>query len=63
MVHVIISVLTVSADTIEITEGIKTAAEHYGAQVIQLGEMDITGGHPTALGMEQIKQDILNNLK
>ena len=45
-----------------ITKGIKEAAGHYGAQVIQLGEMEVTGGHPTALGMEQIKEQILANL-
>lgn len=46
-----------------ITEGIKTAAEHYGAQAIKLGVIDRTGGHPTALGMKQIKEQVLAQLK
>ena len=45
------------------TDGLKTAAERYGAQVIQLHDIDKFNSHPTALGMKAIKDQVLEALK
>ena len=41
-----------------IIEGIVEAAEHYGAVAICLADIDKKKGHPSALGMEQIADQI-----
>ena len=43
----------------EIIEGIKNASERIGAESIQLEGIDKINGHPTALGMTQIKDQVL----
>ena len=42
----------------ELHEGMLAAAEHYGAVVICLANIDKKTGHPSALGMMQIAQQI-----
>lgn len=42
----------------ELHEGMLTAAEHYGAVTICLADIDKKTGHPSALGMQQIAQQI-----
>ena len=42
----------------EIAEGMKQAAEHYGAICIELEDIDKVSGHPTSLGMAQIKEQV-----
>ena len=42
----------------EITAGMIAAAEHYGATVVALENIDKQNGHPTALGMRQIMGQI-----
>ena len=46
----------------EIAEGFKEACNHYGIEFVQLESIDKMGGHPSVLGMEQIKNQILNAL-
>ncbi len=46
----------------EISNGMAEACEHYGVQYIKLTDIDKIGGHPTAKGMEQIKNEVLKNL-
>lgn len=46
----------------EIAEGIREAAEHYGVRYVKFEEIDKSQGHPTAKGMEQIKDKIKNTL-
>ena len=41
-----------------IAEGMKQAAEHYGAICIELEDIDKVSGHPTSLGMAQIKEQV-----
>jgi hypothetical protein len=42
----------------EITEGMKEVCEHYGLKTIALANIDKVNGHPTELGMEQIKDQV-----
>ena len=42
----------------EITAGLTCAAEHYGAVVVILENIDKVGGHPTVKGMKQITEQI-----
>ena len=42
----------------KITEAIKTASDRFGASYIELSAIDKTSGHPTPLGMEQIKDQV-----
>ena len=42
----------------EIAAGMQVAAEHYGATVVALENIDKQHGHPTALGMRQIMEQI-----
>lgn len=46
----------------EITLGIKNAAEHYGIDSILLRDIEKDAGHPTVLGMRQIKEQILRKI-
>lgn len=46
-----------------IAEGLLLAAAHYGATPIQLENIDKQNGHPTALGMSQIAEQIGSALK
>ncbi|MBE6535650.1 MAG: hypothetical protein E7677_03405 [Ruminococcaceae bacterium] len=46
----------------EIAAGMKNAAAHYGADVVELCNIEKISGHPTAKGMEQIKDQILDQL-
>ena len=46
----------------EIAEGFVTACEHYGVDYVILRDVDKISGHPTILGMEQIKEQILDRL-
>ena len=46
----------------EITLGIKNAAEHYGIDSILLKDIEKGAGHPTVLGMRQIKEQILRKI-
>ena len=41
-----------------ITEGMKEVCAHYGVPTIVLESIDKVNGHPTELGMEQIKEQI-----
>ena len=43
----------------EITEALALAAERAGATYVGLSGIDKVNGHPTELGMEQIKDQIL----
>lgn len=49
--------------TEEITEAMKTAADHYGIPYLMLQDIDKSYGHPTVLGMNQIKEQVLQKLK
>ena len=42
----------------EIAAGMKTAAEHYGATVVALENINKQHGHPSALGMRQILEQV-----
>ena len=42
----------------EIISGMQVAAEHYGATVVVLKNIDKQHGHPTALGMRQIMEQV-----
>lgn len=49
----------------EITIGLAQIAEHYGATVVNLKNIDKVAGHPTVLGMEQITgqvTEVLNKI-
>ena len=46
----------------EVVEGMKAAAEHYGAEIVELHDIEKISGHPTANGMIQIKDQILEQL-
>lgn len=46
----------------DITEGMVKACEHYGVQCVRPSEINKVSGHPTAEGMEQICDEILNIL-
>lgn len=39
-----------------------TACEHYGVDFVMLEDIEKKSGHPTILGMEQIKEQILDHL-
>ena len=41
-----------------ISEAVKAASEHFGTQYIELSDIDKESGHPTVLGMEQIKEQV-----
>ena len=45
-----------------IIEGMKAAAEHYGADYVELHDIEKIAGHPTVKGMVQIKDQILEKL-
>lgn len=47
----------------EISNGIVNACEYYGIGYVKLNEIDKIDGHPTVKGMQQIKDEILENLK
>ena len=46
----------------EIVEGYKEACNHYGIEFVQLENIDKMCGHPSILGMKQIKNQVLNAL-
>ena len=46
----------------EITEGMKAAAVHYGTDVVELHDVEKIANHPTVKGMEQIKDQIIEQL-
>ena len=46
----------------EISDGFKTACKKYSVEFIALENIDKNFGHPTVLGMSQIKEQVLNNL-
>jgi len=47
----------------QILEGMGVAAEHYGALMVELKNIDKNNGHPTALGMQQIADQVEAALK
>jgi len=47
----------------KLKNGFLEICEHYGVSYTALVDIDMVGGHPSAKGMEQIKNQILNNLK
>ena len=47
----------------EITNGMIEACAHYGVDCIKLKDINKTSGHPTIKGMEQIKNQIIEDLK
>ncbi|MBE6750223.1 MAG: hypothetical protein E7560_03580 [Ruminococcaceae bacterium] len=47
----------------KITNGLIAAAEHYGTEIVKLENIDKGNGHPTVLGMEQIKTQITEVLR
>lgn len=46
----------------EIAEAMAEIGQHYGAEVVRLRDIEKTEGHPTARGMEQIKDQVLEAL-
>lgn len=46
----------------EISDGFKTACDKYGAMYIALEDINKNCGHPTILGMKQIKEQVLKSL-
>lgn len=46
----------------EVIDGLKNAASYFGADFIELHDIDKNSGHPTPLGMEQICEQILEAL-
>jgi hypothetical protein len=42
----------------EIGAQVKAASEHYGAEYVELSDIDKVSGHPTALGMRQIADQL-----
>ena len=42
----------------DIVNGMKTACEHYGVEVIQLQNISKTNSHPNIDGMESIKNQV-----
>lgn len=46
----------------EVTEGMKEAAKYYGGKLVELHDIEKIAGHPTANGMIQIKDQILEQL-
>lgn len=46
----------------DITNGMKTACDHYGIKYITFDSIDKVNGHPTAKGMTDIKNQVLKNL-
>lgn len=47
----------------EIINGLKDACKHYGIQPIKFDRIDKRSGHPTVKGMQDIKNQILENMK
>lgn len=45
-----------------ITDALKDTATRYGVEYVMLKDIDKTDGHPTILGMEQIKNQVLDIL-
>ena len=43
----------------EISSAIKEAASHYGIRSVSLSDIDKEAGHPTVLGMKQIKEQVM----
>ena len=46
-----------------VRRGIEDACSHYDIPTIQLKDIDKVNGHPTSLGMEQIKDQVLANMQ
>ena len=46
----------------EVVECMTNAAERLGAECVKLHDIDKMAGHPTALGMSQICQQVLSAL-
>ncbi|MEE0927860.1 MAG: SGNH/GDSL hydrolase family protein [Acutalibacteraceae bacterium] len=46
----------------EISDGLSEAAKHFGFKTVKLSDIDKISGHPTVLGMKQIKEQILKSL-
>ena len=47
----------------EIINGIKSACNHFGANYVHLSEIEKTNGHPSAIGMQKIKNQVVDFLK
>ncbi len=47
----------------EVTEGILQICNHFGVSCTRLSDVDKIEGHPTAEGMNQIKNQVINSLK
>ena len=47
----------------EITDAIKNACERIGAKTVSLKDIDKIEGHPTALGMAQIKEQVIGYIQ
>ena len=48
---------------VALVEPYRVACEHYGIEYIDLYDIDKSSGHPTVLGMAQIKDQILDYLR
>ncbi len=46
-----------------IEDGFKEACKKYSIDIVQLSDIDKRSGHPTILGMKQIKEQIIENIK
>ncbi len=46
----------------EIVEGFRVACENYDVERVELQDIDKLNGHPSAAGMKQIKEQILNDI-
>lgn len=55
----VISILNTELKAV-VVDGMLEACEHYGVQCLRLCDIEKVGGHPTAKGMEQICEQILN---
>jgi len=47
----------------DVVDGLKEACAHYGVPTIELRDLDKVSGHPTILGMQQIRDQVLEALK
>ena len=47
----------------EINDGLREAAVRYGAEIIELKDIEKRSGHPDIKGMEQIAEQVLGYLK
>jgi len=47
----------------DLVEGYREGCRHLGVECVDIGDFDRAEGHPTVLGMEQIKNAVLATLE